>query len=396
HQYPHTADPAPQIGFLQEALRWWDYWLKGVETGVRSDPAYRVWQQDSTRPARVREYRPGRWLAMADWPTARTGMRRWHLAQGGLKSAPETIEIQVNSPMDCGFGTGLYFPMSGMVPQMSGDQRDDDARSACFDTAPLGEPLDIVGAPQVRLRLKADRPAAQIAIRLCEVHPDGASNRLSYGVLNLCHRNSHEVPEAIEPGEEFVITVRLDQMAARVEPGMRLRLAVSSAYWPFLWPSPERSTLTLLEGQVDLPLCADVAGDEWQFDEAEGAEPWAHRNLRPALYERTRTHDLGTGEITLQTINDEGLNEDAEHGLISGALIRETLAIHPDDPLSATAEVKWTQELRRGHWDIRTETAARMWSDADNFYLSARIEAFEGGEKVYATDFEEQVPRDHG
>lgn len=396
HQYPHTAGPGPQIGFLQEALRWWDYWLKGVETGVLDDPAYRVWQQDSTRPARQREYRPGRWLAMAKWPGDRTQAQAWHLGQDGhLNDAPEQIEIQVNSPMDCGFGSGLYFPMASNVPQMSGDQRDDDARSACFETAVLDAPLDIVGAPLVHLRLKADRPAAQIAIRLSEVHADGASNRLTYGVLNLCHRNGHEAPEAIVPGEEIQITLRLDQMAARVAPGMRLRLAVSSAYWPFLWPSPDRATLTLLGGRIELPLCADVTGDEWQFDEAEGAEPWAHKALRPALYERNRSHDLGTGEITLHTTNDEGLNEDAAHGLISGALIRETLTIHPDDPLSATADVKWTQELKRGPWDIRTETAARMWSDADTFYLAARIEAFEGGELVFETDFEEQIPRDH-
>ena len=38
HGYPHFARPGPQIGFLQEMLRWWDYWLKGIDTGVMDEP----------------------------------------------------------------------------------------------------------------------------------------------------------------------------------------------------------------------------------------------------------------------------------------------------------------------------------------------------------------------
>jgi predicted acyl esterase len=69
HKYPHFAAPEPRIGFLQEALRWWDRWLKGVDTGVEHDPAYRAWLMDSVRPARWHAERPGRWIAEKAWPS---------------------------------------------------------------------------------------------------------------------------------------------------------------------------------------------------------------------------------------------------------------------------------------------------------------------------------------
>src|SRR4029079_1797802 len=68
HKYPHFGKPGPQIGFLHEALRWWDKWLKGIETGIMNEPMYRVWMQYSIRPAPFYETRPGRWVAEEKWP----------------------------------------------------------------------------------------------------------------------------------------------------------------------------------------------------------------------------------------------------------------------------------------------------------------------------------------
>ena len=395
HQYPHTADPGPQIGFLQEAVRWWDHWLKGIATGVENDPAYRAYLQQTVKPARMHKHRDGHWLAESVWPSERVLTQVLPLSGAGvLGGNGGAFETQVNSPLDCGFGVGSFFPMSGDVPQHHADQRDDDARSACFDTDVLQQDLDILGAPFIRLRLSSDKPRAQIAVRLCEVHPDGASGRVTYGVLNLCHRNGHEAPQDIVPGEAFEIALTLDQMAYRIKAGMRLRVAISSAYWPFLWPVAERATLTLLEGALELPVHTGSEKNEWQFDEAEGASPWEARFLRPALYEKTQVTDKTTGEIRLILHDDLGLNEDPMHGLRSGTVTREVWRIHPDDPLCASGDIHWTQELARGDWSIRTETTAKMWSDAETYYLAGRLEAFEGDVLVYERDVETTVPRD--
>jgi predicted acyl esterase len=76
HKYPHFGVPGPAIGFLQEALRWWDAWLKGEETGIMEEPMLRVWMQDSVAPSTRYGKRPGRWVAEASWPSGRIAERR--------------------------------------------------------------------------------------------------------------------------------------------------------------------------------------------------------------------------------------------------------------------------------------------------------------------------------
>ena len=75
HAYPHVAQPGPQIGFLQEALRWWDHWLKGIDTGIMDEPVLRAWMQESVPPATTYAERPGRWIAESSVAAAGTGNR---------------------------------------------------------------------------------------------------------------------------------------------------------------------------------------------------------------------------------------------------------------------------------------------------------------------------------
>jgi predicted acyl esterase len=386
HKYPHYAGPKPAIGFLQEALRWWDRWLKGVDTGVESDPAYRAYVMDSVRPARWHPERPGRWVAEQEWPSSNIKTQTVDLIPATEKPAI------VASPQSCGLAGGEYFPFT-FGPELPGDQRPDDALSACFDQPELSEPIDIVGAPEVELQLSSDRPQANIAVRLCDVHPDGASELISYGVLNLTHRNSHEFPEALVPGETVSARVVLDQCAYRVPAGHHLRVAVSNAYWPAIWPSPEPVRLTLSAATLRLPLRPLATDDEAAFAEPEGATPWATETIRASNSERHIDRDEKTGIVTLSIVDDFGEVRDLAHGLANGSIARETWTIHPDDPLSASGKTHWTQTLSRNGWSVRTETTAEMRSDAQNFIVSARIEAYEDETLVFERNFEEKVPR---
>jgi hypothetical protein len=387
HKYPHYAAPKPAIGFLQEALRWWDRWLKGAETGVETDPAYRAYVMDSVRPARWHPERPGRWVAEQEWPSPNIKTEAIDLIPAGGKPAI------VASPQSCGLAGGEYFPFT-FGPELPGDQRPDDALSTCFDQPELTETIDIVGAPEVQVTLSSDRPQANIAVRLCDVHPDGASELISYGVLNLTHRDSHEFPRALVPGETVSARVVLDQCAYRVPAGHRLRVAISNAYWPMIWPSPEPVSLSLSAATLSLPLRPLAQGDEVTFAEPEGAAPWATETVRPTSSERHVDRDEKTGMVTLSIADDFGEVRDLAHGLANGSIARETWTIHPDDPLSASGRTHWTQTLSRNGWSVRTETSAEMRCDAQNFIVSARIEAYEGETLVFERNFEESVPRD--
>ncbi len=393
HKYPHFAVPEPRIGFLQEALRWWDRWLKNVDTGVEDDPDYRAFLMDGVRPATWYTERPGRWLSEGKGATSHLPLRTLHLTDSGLGGQGGGLSATVRSPHHCGMMAGEYCAI-WLGPELPGDQRADDALSVCFDSRPLEEDMDIVGAPSLRLTLSADRPQAQIAIRLNHIHPDGASTRITYGVLNLCHRDGSEHPAPLSPGKAVDIVLSLDHIAYRVPKGHRLRVAVSSAYWPLIWPSPETATLTLTRGALELPIRDRAAGDEWQFPPPDADDPWDIEQLRPEAHVRRQETDLTTGEVHLVIEDDFGKVRDADHGLINGSIARERWSIHPDDPLSARGSCHWTEELERDGIQLRTETSCEMWSDATQFHLKARLQAFQNGSLVLDRDLSDSVPRD--
>ena len=403
HKYPHFAVPEPRIGFLQEALRWWDQWLKGVDTGVVHDPAFSAYVMDGVRPATWYTDRPGTWVHQAALGDG-TETRELTMASGGaLRESPdgaeEPMSVVIASPQHCGMDGGEYCAI-WLGPEMPGDQRADDAYSACFTTEPLGKDTTIHGAPSLRLRLTCDKAQGQIAVRLNHVHPDGASTRITYGVLNLTHHASHVDPTDLEPGQEIEVTLSLDHIAYQVPAGHRLRVAVSNAYWPLIWPSPEKTVLTLMGGVIRLPVHNGDKGMNRSFPPPDADAPWQVDTLRAASNSRRVVTDLNNGNVTLEIVDDFGKVRDSDHGLISGSCAREWWTIHPDDPLSAQARTHWTEENARTHgvyagWQTRTETHAEMWSDAESFYLKAELIAFEGEEEIYRREVSDKIARDH-
>jgi putative CocE/NonD family hydrolase len=396
HKYPHFAVPGPAIGFLQEALRWWDHWLKGIETGVMNEPAYRAYIQESVPPRSFYEWRDGRWVTEPSWPSENIKGHMLQLGEheltGGTGSAST---LTICSPQSTGAMGGEYCAI-WLGPEAPGDQRADDAGSLCFDTAPLRERMEILGPPVVELAVSVDRPVAHLAVRLCDVAPGGASTRITYGVLNLCHRNSHAHPEPLEPGEVYRIRVQLDDIGYAIPPGHRIRLSISTAYWPLIWPAPEPVTATLFtaDSRLILPERPPRENDGCAFEAPENTPPLRQQNLRAASNERTVTIDATTGRSVTRIVDDFGKNRNLEHGLTTGSTARESYSILPDEPLSAEVETHWTEEPEREDWVARTETFTRMTADADAFHLTARLEAYEGEVLIFSKDYQDTIPRD--
>ena len=82
HAYPNYATPGPQIGFLQESLRWWDKWLKGKETDIMEEPMLRCYLQDTVPPSTQYDFRPGRWVEQSSWPSDSITIRTMRLCTG--------------------------------------------------------------------------------------------------------------------------------------------------------------------------------------------------------------------------------------------------------------------------------------------------------------------------
>jgi uncharacterized protein len=402
HKYPHFATPGPQIGFLQECLRWWDQWLKGIDTGIMDEPVYRVWMQDSVPPMAQYDERPGRWVAEPSWPSPNIEAQDYVLAPGRLAAppdAPEAVEIAVRTPEFLGTAAGSWCGF-GLNADAPWDQRADDGMAVCFETAPLPERLEILGAPVLTIELSCDRPNALLCARLCDVAPDGASLRVTYGLLNLTHRTSHEHPLPLEPGRRYAVRLQLNDAAHAFAAGHRIRLALSTSYWPIAWPSPEPATVTLATGGARLSLPIRRARPEdaalRPFPEAESAPPESRTTLREGSFERSFAYDVATDTVTYTSISDSGRQRIDAIGIELEEIARKIYRISSDDPLSADNVIHWTTRRGRGEWQVRVETRTRMRATREHFLIEAELDAYEGeGERrLFARSWHAEIPRD--
>ncbi len=393
HKYPQDGVPGPAIGFLQEAMRWWDHWLRGVDTGVADDPAMRLWLQECQRPEPHLDERPGSWIAFAHWPT---GPQPVTLALGDMHNTAHTSTIC--SPVTVGLGAGQWcaYGLGKIAPELPLDQRPDDAGSLCFDGDELDEPMHLAGRPMARLRVSSDRPDALVVVRLNALHPDGSSERLSYGVLNLTHRDSHEEPTALEPGEVYDVVVRMKPIAQTVQPGQRLRVAISTSYWPMIWPSPRPATLTIHDdgSSVDLPVVTETV-DASGFEPPQDAQHGPVTIERSGAETRTITRDLGTRRTEFVASRDDGVYVIDDIGTKQSFTRVRSSSIVDDEPTSADAAVNCVATYRRGDWDVRIESNVEMTCDHESFTLHGRLSAIDAGEIFAERHFERRIPRDH-
>ena len=398
HRYPHMALPGPAVGFLQLALRWWNTWLKDANPGGREEPLLRVYMQESVPPAARYSTRPGRWVAEQAWPSPRILRRRYVLQPSRLapEGGPE-VPLSLRSPETVGLHAGRWCPY-GLMPDLPLDQRLDDGGSLTFDTDPLAERLEILGAPVADLELAVDRPVALVAARLSDVAPGGAATRVTYGLLNLTHRESHAEPAPLEPGRRYRVRVALNDVAQAFPVGHRIRLALSTAYWPNVWPAPEPVTLTLYAGasSLTLPLRPPDPADDAlpPLPPVETAPPLAVTAHEPARAERVAHHEVTTGDVTLEWIQDSGRHRYDDIDLTVHTVTTDRYTIRPDDPLSARVEVAWTVRLARGDWKVATRTRTLLWATKDTFELEATLEALEGDALVHEQRWERSIPRD--
>jgi putative CocE/NonD family hydrolase len=395
HVYPQDGKPGPAIGFLQEAVRWWDHWLK--DAGATEEPMLRAFIEEGEEN---RDLAPGRFVAEAQWPSPRIARRAWIVDETGLGRPGAATTVEVCSPCWTGAGVGEWMG-TGAPSEAPADQRLDDGFSRCFDSAPLAERLELLGAPEIEIELASDKPVAQLCVRLCDVSPDGASRRVSYGVLNLTHRDSHEAPSALTPGRFYRVRLRLNDCGYAFAPGHRVRLAISTAYWPLIWPAPECATLTLrLPATLTLPV-RDAPADEpaVTFAPRETAADAAKTMLGEGCVERRVNFDLGRGVSTYETIAEGGLfGEGAyaydEIGTSVSHNLSRRLTIGADDPLSAAYELNQSYEMGRDGWRIRIETRVSMRATATDFRIEAKLDAYENGTLARGREFAESVPRD--
>ncbi|MET8010045.1 CocE/NonD family hydrolase [Streptomyces sp. NPDC005271] len=406
HKFPHLGEPGPAIGYLQEVVRWWDHWLKGVDNGVMDGPMLRAWMQDSVPPSTSYEERPGRWVGEPDWPSPHITpiphpLTRHRIGTPGEPPPGEAGRgegLTVQSPLSVGQFAGKWASYNA-PPDLPYDQREEDGGSMVFDTDVLTERVEILGSPSVELELSVSEPVAMVAARLSDVAPDGRATRVTYGLLNLTHRDGTDAPEPLEPGRRYRATVRLNGVAQAFPPGHRIRLSLSTSYWPLAWAPPKPAMLTVYEGSsaLTLPLRGNHEADEAPerpFAEPEGTPPVATTQLTPREQRWDVRRDLVGYRSELEIVKDAGTVRYEDIGLDVGRRAYERYSSVADDFTSVSGESTWTMRFRRDDWDVRVVTHTVLRSSETEFFVDATLDGFENERRVFSRSWNETLPRD--
>jgi len=402
HRYPHQGVPGPAIGFLQECLRWWDRWLKGRETGVMDEPMLRVWMLDSAPPTTRYSTRPGRWVAEPSWPSPHIERREytlgWRHIAPGFGEHPE-VEETIRSPLTVGLFAGKWCSYSA-TPDLPHDQRQEDGGALVFESEPLAEQMEILGAPEVELELSSDQPTAMVAVRLSDVAPDDKAARVTYGLQNLTHRNGHEHPEPLDPARRYRVRVKLNDVAHVFPAGHRFRISLSTSYWPLARPPrrPVRPSIFTGLSRLTLPVRRPREESDRElrpFPPPEEAPTGSKTMLREPHHNWYVTRDLEKDISTLKVVKDEGTYRLDDIDLEVEDSATEWYTSRDDEFTSLRGEVLSVRSLKRGDWSVRTETRIILTCSTEAFYIHADLDAYLDGRRVYCNTWNLLVPRDN-
>ncbi|EKV32789.1 hypothetical protein C882_1627 [Caenispirillum salinarum AK4] len=402
HKYPHKGEPGPPVGFLQECIRWWDHWLKGRDTGIMDEPMLRAWIQDSAPPTTSYEIRPGRWVGEPCWPSENIERRRLPLCSDRLLDAGSEGEVApddvrtLQSPLSVGLYAGKWCSYAA-GPDLAHDQREEDGGALTFTTQPLEEDLMLLGAPWLELELTSSAPVAMVAARLSDVRPSNEATRVTWGILNLTHRETHEHPTPLEPGEKYRVFLKLNDCGATIPKGHRLRLSLSTSYWPLAWAPPEQAALRIYmkDSHLTLPIRTPQPEKDEQirFGPVEHAPPMETTTLDVGESTWRVIRDLATDVSTLEVVKDDGRFRIESEGLEVWSDTREWYSSYNNEYDSLRGETLWTRGFRQGDWEVETVTRTVLTCDAENFYVRADLDAYEGETRVFCHSWNETIRR---
>jgi predicted acyl esterase len=381
HHFPCMSAPGPLIGWLQEALRWWGRWLKDEPNGIEREPQLTYWLRDPEPPQPRYASHPGRWATEPSWPSP--GVRRCalFLNAASLADEPEPgTEHSLSSPVTAGADCGRWSGYGGAAAELALDQRREDAEALVFDL-PLQEDLEILGVPEVELRVRLDRPRANVTARLADVAPDGGVTLVTWGTLNLA------------VGEVGRLLLRAT--ARRLPKGHRLRLALSTQHWPILWPQPSAATLSLDSGacRLLLPLRRPNAEAPAPFGAPETAPALPASELRPARHAKLLRQELESGRQRLEVLSDYGRWRLEESGIVTDSAALERYQIEAGDPLSARLEGRWFIAFQSGAADVAVDSSVQLCADATDFHLAWSVQTRQRGAVVGGCQGVRLIPR---
>jgi predicted acyl esterase len=251
HSFPHNAVPGPAIEWRAEAVRWWDHWLKNIDTGLLAEPPVTVFVRHRHAPDPDLTELPGRWRTESALPPERTDYQtRYCCSDGTLADQPQpgAAAVKLRYVASAGIEAGHWWG------ELTVDQRGADAFALTFDTEPLDAELEILGVPQVEIHGSSDAKPLHWFARLCDVAPDGTVTLVTGGGRPACA----DVLRDAAPASSGGMVLDLHVTSWVFPRGHKVRLAISNAMWPMIWPTPHLDTAVLRLGSEGTRLVLPV------------------------------------------------------------------------------------------------------------------------------------------
>ncbi len=393
HDFPDNAEPGPTYEWRHEAVRWFDHWLRGVDTGIMKEPRLALFVRDYVAPDAALKATPGHWR-YEDWPIART---RWtRLYAGGRHELRSTTSAQAVHRL--AYLPGYGFEAGYWWGDPTGDLRPADAGSLVYDSSPLTAAMEVAGFPRVRLRARADTRLLHWMVRLEDVAPDGRVSLVGGGALNGAQRRSRLEPEYLKPGETVVLEIPLHFTTWTFRPGHRIRMAVSNALFPMLWPTPYAATSELDAGSRDTWLELPVIPLKPQ--PVPAFLPSEPRPQRPDARRLEFDDSQRLNRVTRDAQGRTTVEWDQEYGyeLAAGRYhVYQKSVYRTEDanPASSAFEGStWTEIAFTSGRKLKLETSVEIRSDVSHFHFTFTRRIFENGAQVRERTWKESVARE--
>jgi uncharacterized protein len=401
HTWPNDADPGPEVEWRTDAVRWWDYWLKGVQNGIMDGPRFDVYMRHYYPPDTNLHEVPGEWRSENTFPAANTTTGLLYLApshtlvKASAQATPTPAKDELKYVPSVGVEAGFWWG------DFTADQRPIDAFSLTYDSAPLESDLAILGWPRAQLQVSSTAPIADWFARLSDVAPDGSVTLITGAGQSGAQRDSAFEPKPLTPGQSYALPIELHVTSWVFPKGHRIRLAIGNALWPMIWPTPYAMTTTLQLGGanpswLELPVVPVQAPAKPVFDALvnepapKGEVEWSGSTWPPKVW--TVTHDLLTNSTRVFWSADDsgkfpfGVMKDYEE------MSYEASDDHPE--ISSMHGVGSTSVDLSGRalvWSV----VLNLKSDQTNFYYHFERTLTENGKEIRHKVWDETIPRDH-
>jgi putative CocE/NonD family hydrolase len=340
HTAPHQGREA-RIDYRNQMVEWFDHFLKREDNGALDYPKFSYW----TEREGGSKVEGGVWRKGDSWPTVENSETlSYALTPKGLQQT-ETFETgEVNEEYDFDPTVGMYSQdVQGPTTDRPLDSTPDDIRSLTFETEPLSSAVEFTGTGEATIRLKSTTQDPTLAVRLVDVGPDGSSNIVANGALRVSKRNSTTEKSLLTPGEEYEITTKLKPKSHIFEEGHKIRVAISSAYFPFMLPTCGDGSFTI-NSSPDAPSTITFPGkvhsDEVEFsntftmDEPDESVPLSGDFVSNASSNWTTTRDHQTGKVISETFDTRDIELPHTPGATMTYSREMTASVFESDPLS--------------------------------------------------------------